>query len=104
MLQLYLGNLSAIKPSHDGAFKDLRKEINYLDSAIRLYFLYFETMLHLYLGNLSAIKLSHYGAFKDLRKEINYLDSAILLYFLYFGIEIFISCSYYSLQISVVLW
>ncbi|KAG5397138.1 hypothetical protein IGI04_018952, partial [Brassica rapa subsp. trilocularis] len=67
MLQLYLGNLSAIKPSHYGAFKDLRKEINYLDS--------------LYLGNLSAIKPSHYGAFKDLRKEINYLDSAILLYF-----------------------
>ncbi|WZY93241.1 hypothetical protein YC2023_065570 [Brassica napus] len=38
MLQLYLGNLSAIKPSHYGAFKDLRKEINYLDSAILLYF------------------------------------------------------------------
>ncbi|KAG5384751.1 hypothetical protein IGI04_036221 [Brassica rapa subsp. trilocularis] len=84
MLQLYLGNLSAIKLSHYGAFKDLRKEINYLDSAILLYF-----YISLYLGNLSAIKLSHYGAFIDLRKEINYLDSAILLYF-------YISLSYDS--------
>ncbi|WZZ32721.1 hypothetical protein YC2023_016122 [Brassica napus] len=38
MQQLYLGNLSAMKPSHYGEFKDLRKEINYLDSAILLSF------------------------------------------------------------------
>ncbi|CAG7895535.1 unnamed protein product [Brassica rapa] len=37
MLQFYPGNLSAMNPSHCGTFKDLRKEINYLDSAIRFY-------------------------------------------------------------------
>ncbi|KAF2606329.1 hypothetical protein F2Q68_00043592 [Brassica cretica] len=37
MLQLYPGNLSVMQPSHYGAFKDLRKEINHLDSAILLY-------------------------------------------------------------------
>ncbi|WZZ03982.1 hypothetical protein YC2023_089903 [Brassica napus] len=34
MLQLYPGNLIAMKPSHYGKFKDLRKEINHLDSCI----------------------------------------------------------------------
>lgn len=38
MLQLYHENLSAMKPSHYEAFKDFREEINYLDSAILLYF------------------------------------------------------------------
>ncbi|WZZ88672.1 hypothetical protein YC2023_117251 [Brassica napus] len=38
MLQLYFRNLNAMKPSHYGTFKDLRKEINYLDFAILLYF------------------------------------------------------------------
>ncbi|KAF2569394.1 hypothetical protein F2Q68_00027065 [Brassica cretica] len=34
---LYSENLNAMKPSHYGAFKDIRKEINHLDSSIVLY-------------------------------------------------------------------
>uniref|UniRef100_A0A0D3DMD8 Uncharacterized protein n=1 Tax=Brassica oleracea var. oleracea TaxID=109376 RepID=A0A0D3DMD8_BRAOL len=47
MLQLYARNLSIMKPSHYRAFKDLRKEINHLDSAIIL-LLYFGIVILIY--------------------------------------------------------
>ncbi|WZZ79386.1 hypothetical protein YC2023_099958 [Brassica napus] len=65
MLQLYPGNLSAMKPSHYGAFKDLRKEINYLDYAILLYFYISQKHLSEFGGRLVAIYVSFAAGSQD---------------------------------------